>query len=122
MTLAHSNIAPMSEGRGLAAHRALAVDKLPDDTLLDEESPTGFGDADSRVALGEAVAGDIVEQPLPFLAIDRLGGEARWQRGDLVPIIFEGCLRGVVGIDEARIRVGVVGEHGVACLRIEPLG
>jgi hypothetical protein len=63
----------MGEGRGLAAHRAVAVDELPDDTFLDQEAPAGLGDAHPRIAGGEAMADDAVEQPLPLLAIDRLG-------------------------------------------------
>jgi hypothetical protein len=79
MIYARSRIAPTGEGRGLAAHRAVAVDELPDDTLLDQEAPAGFGDADSRLARGEAVAGNRLEQPLPLLAVDRFGREPRGQ-------------------------------------------
>ena len=70
-----SHIAPIGERRGLAAHRAVAVDKLPDDTLLDQKAPAGLGDAHPRIADGEAMAGDDIDQPMPLLAIDRLGRE-----------------------------------------------
>ena len=65
-------VAPLGEGRGLAAHGAVVIDQLPEHAVLDQEAPAGLGDAQARIAGGEAMAGDVVEKPLPLLAIDRL--------------------------------------------------
>jgi hypothetical protein len=95
-----SSVAPLGEGRGLAAHGAVVIDQLPHHAILDKEAPAGLGDAQARIAGGEAVAGDFIEQFLAILAVDRLGRKARGQRNDLVPAIFEAGLRRLVGIDE----------------------
>src|SRR6516164_5786583 len=110
------------EGRSLAAHGAVSIDELPHDAVLDEEAPTGLGDAQSRIAGGEPAAGDGVEQFLTLGAVDRLGREARRKVRDLVQVIFEAGLRRLVRVDEAGIRIGVVGEHAMGRLLVEPCG
>src|SRR6185503_8521 len=113
-------VTPGRERRRLAVPRALLVDQLPDDAVLDDKAPARLGNAHAAIAGHEAVAADPIEKPLPLRLVLRLGREPRGQSQKLLPGISETVLGGLVGIDEARVWVGPMREHDERRVAIEP--
>jgi hypothetical protein len=119
LTLA-SNIDPIGERGGLTAVIAVLIDEIPDDGFFDPEAASGLGDALTAVVGGEAFGAYVVEQTRAFFAIGLFGGETGMERDELIPVVLEATLRSAVGVHEARVGVGVVGEHDERRVFVEP--
>src|SRR5262249_44345318 len=114
------DITPRGRGGGCSVPCPILVDELPHHAIFGEEATPRFRYASAAIARHRAVLRNHVEQRLPLSTLSRLRGNARGQADELFPRIFEAGLRALVSVDEFRIGVGVVREHGKRRFAVEP--
>lgn len=110
LIMVSSQHCPLAEGRRLADKLAAMIRQVPNDGIPDHESLPGFRYADTGVVVDVALGGNPVEEPLSFMPVDRSGGMSGGKMDYFFPRHFEQSLRGAVGIEEHRVRGGVMGK------------
>jgi len=113
-------IEPMPIDRTLTVQNSLAVDELPNGHVLDPETPSGFGNAQSTIAGGETVAPDEIQETLAFFAVLFFGTQPGSKGSQLFPSVFKTRLGRLVPINEDRIGIRIMRQYAIWRLFIEP--